>query len=83
MIKDICTNTDLLAIKSKQCFFTELDILQNRIILENMIDTAEHWKDQCVGLAANQICEYKRIIIIRLDGEFVPMLNPWYTPIRS
>lgn len=83
MIKSICKNTDLLAIKCTKCFFTDLEILNNRQIIADMIDTAESFQGECEGLAANQINEYKRIIIVRLDGEYVPMVNPKYTPVRS
>lgn len=83
MIKEINTNSDLLAIKCIECFFTDLEILKNRQIIEDMLDTAKHHEDACVGLAANQIKEYKRIIVIRLGREFIPMVNPKYTPVRS
>lgn len=83
MIRTICTNEKYLAIKSTPCFFTDLEILHNRQIIADMIDTAEHHKEICVGLAANQINEYKRIIIMKLKGEWIPMVNPSYTPVRS
>lgn len=83
MIKEICTNPDLLAIKSKECFFTDLEILKNRQIIADLIDTAEANEEVCVGLAANQIQEYKRIIIMLIDDKFVPMVNPKFTPVRS
>lgn len=83
MIKIISTNQDLLAVKCTECFFTDLEILKNRQIITDMLDTAEHYRHECVGLAANQINEYKRIILIQLDGKFIPMVNPKYTPVRS
>lgn len=83
MIQEIVTDVDLLKKKCKFCFFTDLDILKNKGIIENMMDTAEHHKDQCVGLAAIQIAEYRRIIIVKLDNKWVAMVNPEYTPVKS
>jgi len=83
MIKEINKNPDLLAIKCTECFFTDLEILKNRQIIQDMMDTAEHHEEDCVGLAANQISEYKRIIVIKLNDIYIPMVNPKWTPVRS
>lgn len=83
MIKSITTDLEILAIKSTPCFFNELEILKNQSIINDMLDTANYHKDECIGLASNQISEFKRIILVFIDGEFRVMLNPTFTPIKS
>ena len=82
MIKDIVTDIEVLKIKSKQCFFTELDILNNKAIIKDMIQTADDHKDECLGLAANQIGVHKNIILVRdmtdciHTPKYTVMVNP-------
>jgi len=83
MIKEIVTDVNILAKKSEPCTFNELGILKNRQVVEDMIDTAIANEPECIGLAAIQIDEYKRIIIMKLEGRWEAMLNPTYTPVRS
>lgn len=55
------------------------DITQCQIIMNDMLDTAEHWrttKTGCVGLAANQVGWLRRIILIWNGAEFMFMINP-------
>ncbi|MGL4738119.1 MAG: peptide deformylase, partial [Cellulosilyticaceae bacterium] len=40
-----------------------------------MIDTAKANADICVGLAANQIGERVRVIIVKMGEQFVPLVN--------
>jgi peptide deformylase len=83
MIKEIVTAEVILAQKSKPCFFTELDILANRSIIGNMVDTCEANRKECIGLAGNQIGDHKRIIVVMLEDVYTPMVNPSFTPVRS
>lgn len=45
-------------------------------IIDDMIDTAKANEDICVGLAANQIGECVRIIVVKMGKQFIPLVNP-------
>jgi len=83
MIRPVVTDKKILSIKSKECFFTELDVIHNQAIINDMLDTANFHKKNCIGLASNQIGEFRRIILADIDGAFRVMVNPSYTPVRS
>lgn len=83
MIKKIITNPKKLVQKSTRCYFTEMDVNKNKLIIQDMLDTAHENEPDCLGLAANQIGILRRIILIKLNGEFVPMVNPSFTPVKS
>lgn len=83
MITEIVTDTTILSIKSKPCYFNKLEVLNNKEIIQNMIDTAKNNEPECIGLAANQINVFKRIILMKLDQEWTAMLNPFFTPVKS
>lgn len=83
MIKDIVTDTKVLKQKSKPCFFDELSVLKNKRVIKHLLDTAEHHQPSCLGIAAPQINIFTRIIVVKLEGALIPMVNPSYTPIAS
>jgi peptide deformylase len=74
MIKDIVKDTEILSQKSERFEFGKDDYL-----IQDMIDTAEHHKDHCVGLACIQIGIPKRIILVRQNDTFIPFINPIIT----
>jgi peptide deformylase len=45
-------------------------------IIDEMIATAKANEDNCLGLAANQIGYLVRIFVMRLEGKYVPIINP-------
>lgn len=45
-------------------------------IITDMVDTAKANQDICVGLAANQIGENVRIIVVKMKDQFIPFVNP-------
>ncbi|MDF2841677.1 MAG: formylmethionine deformylase [Herbinix sp.] len=45
-------------------------------IIQDLIDTAEIYKDKCIGLAANQIGYNKRIVLIKNGASWVHFINP-------
>lgn len=45
-------------------------------VIDDMIDTAKANIDICVGLAANQIGENVRIIVVKMKTQFMPLVNP-------
>lgn len=70
MIREIVKDSQKLMIKSVEATINDL------CIIDDMIDTAKANNDICVGLAANQIGESIRIIIVEMGGYFVPLVNP-------
>lgn len=73
MKKDIVKDLDFLSKKSSQVEKTS----EAHSIIEDLLDTAAEY-EFCVGLAAPQIGELKRAIIVQKPGatEFLPMINP-------
>lgn len=74
MVREIIKNDedrDFLTQKSEP-FLWGLD---NHII-QNLLDTAEAHKERCAGLAAPQIGKLKRVVVVRMGNEFVPLINP-------
>lgn len=45
-------------------------------IIQDLLDTAEYNRERCCGLAAIQISQPKRIIVVLKDDEFIPLINP-------
>lgn len=74
MIKDIVKDTEILSQKSERFEFGKDDYL-----IQDMLDTAEHHKENCVGLACIQIGIPKRIILVRQNDKFIPFINPIIT----
>lgn len=73
MIRRINSDIDKLRLKSKPA--TKAD----KQIINDLIDTLKAHEDECVGMAANMIDEYKRIIICQMGPFAVPMINPVIT----
>lgn len=71
MIKEIVKDEKILTQKSERFEFGKDDYL-----IQDMIDTAEHHKEHCVGLACIQIGIPKRIILVRQKDKFIPFINP-------
>lgn len=71
MERTIVKDIDFLKQKSEPFI-----IGQDDYILVDMIDTANAHKENCVGLAAVQIGELKRVILVRNDNKFIPFINP-------
>ena len=70
MIRDICKDETFLAQKAEPA--TQEDIQ----IAADLLETLEHHKDGCVGMAANMIGVKKRIIVVNMEIINVVMLNP-------
>lgn len=71
MIKEIVKDLDFLSQKSEDFSFeTDKDLIQD------LLDTANKHKPNCVGLAAPQIGVHKRAIVVLINTGFKPMLNP-------
>ena len=70
MIRDICKDEAFLAQKAERV--TQEDIQ----IAADLLETLEHHKDGCVGMAANMIGVNKRIIAFDNEGTYMVMFNP-------
>ena len=70
MIRDICKDEAFLAQKAERT--TQEDIQ----IAADLLETLEHHKDGCVGMAANMIGVNKRIIAFDNEGTYMVMFNP-------
>lgn len=71
MIKEIVKDENFLTKKSEI-----VEITEAQEIITDLLDTAKHHIDNCVGLAAPQIGVLKKVIVVRNGDSFVPMINP-------
>lgn len=69
MVREIVRDHESL--KQKAVEATKEDLY----IIDDMIDTAKANEDICVGLAANQIGERARIIVVKMGKQFIPLVN--------
>ena len=70
MIREICKDAAFLARKAEPA---TPDDLQTAV---DLLETLEHHKDGCVGMAANMIGVNKRIIVFDNEGTYMVMFNP-------
>lgn len=70
MTKEVIHDPILLARKS------ELVTVEDLLVAQDLLDTLTANKDACVGMAANMIGVYKRIIVFDNDGTYMTMFNP-------
>lgn len=70
MIRDICKDETFLSRKAEPAS------PEDRQIALDLLETLEHHRDGCVGMAANMIGEAKRIIAFDNEGTLQVMFNP-------
>ena len=70
MIRDICKDEAFLAQKAEPATLDDLPVAAD------LLETLEHHKDGCVGMAANMIDVNKRIIVFDNEGKYMVMFNP-------
>ena len=70
MIREICKDPAFLAQKAVSASPDDLQVAAD------LLDTLEHHKDRCVGMAANMIGVNKRIIVFDNGGQSMVMFNP-------
>ena len=70
MIRTICKDEEFLAQKAQPATPEDLPVAAD------LLETLEHHKDGCVGMAANMIGVNKRIIALDNDGSYMVMFNP-------
>ena len=70
MIRDICKDEAFLAQRAEPA------TPEDRAIAHDLLETLEHHKSGCVGMAANMIGVNKRIIAFDNEGSYMVMFNP-------
>jgi len=70
MIRDICKDETFLAQKAEPATAEDLSVAAD------LLETLEHHKEGCVGMAANMIGVNKRIIAFDNEGTYMVMFNP-------
>jgi peptide deformylase len=70
MIRDICKDEAFLAQKAEPATMADLPVAAD------LLETLEHHKEGCVGMAANMIGVNKRIIAFDNEGSYMVMFNP-------
>ena len=70
MIRDICKDESFLAQRAEPATMEDL------AIAGDLLETLEHHKNDCVGMAANMIGVNKRIIAFDNEGTYMVMFNP-------
>lgn len=70
MIRDICKDETFLAQKAEPATAEDLSVAAD------LLETLEHHKEGCVGMAANMIGINKRIIAFDNEGTYTVMFNP-------
>ena len=70
MVKEVVHDPVLLAGKSEPATAEDLQVAKD------LLDTLSANKETCVGMAANMIGVYKRIIVFDYEGIYMIMFNP-------
>lgn len=70
MVRTICKDEAFLAQKAEPATSADL------AVAADLLETLEHHKDGCVGMAANMIGVNKRIIAFDDEGRYMVMFNP-------
>ena len=70
MIQELIHDPILLAKKSTPATAEDLPVARD------LLDTLAAHRDSCVGMAANMIGQFKRIIAFDCEGRLTVMLNP-------
>lgn len=70
MVREICRDEAFLAQKAEDATPEDLPVAAD------LLETLEHHRDGCVGMAANMIGVNKRIIAFDNEGTYAVMFNP-------
>ena len=70
MIRELMHDPILLSRKSREATAADLPVA------EDLLETLAAHRQTCVGMAANMIGEFVRIIAFDCDGKYMVMLNP-------
>ena len=70
MVRELIHDPILLARRSREATGADLPVA------EDLLDTLKAHKETCVGMAANMIGEFVKIIAFDCEGKYMVMLNP-------
>lgn len=80
MVREIVKDINFLQQKSDKFEFANISDLTMNVgdeyLIQDLIDTAECHRDDCIGLAAIQIGVPKRLIVVKIGKNFIPFINP-------
>jgi len=74
-VKNIVKNKKQLSIP---CVDTTPD--DARPVIQDLMDTTHYHKDNCAGLAANQVGSDLRVFVVKIRGKFRAFINPSFKP---
>lgn len=70
MIKKIIKDEFFLKQKSKEC------TKEDTYIAQELLETIQAYKDQCVGMAANMIGYQKTMMVVLDEDDYLILINP-------
>ncbi len=70
MIREICKDETFLSQKAESATPDDIQVAAD------LLETLEHHREGCVGMAANMIGVNKRIIAFDNEGSYMAMFNP-------
>jgi len=70
MVRELVHDPLFLGMRSEDATAEDLPVAQD------LLDTLNAHRDECVGMAANMIGVRKRIIVFDNEGEYMTMFNP-------
>ena len=76
MLKEIIKDLEVLQMKSSKA---NPKSEETKSVIDDLIDTANEYKDRCVGLSAIQIGVPLRICVVFNGEDFIPFINPIIT----
>ena len=70
MVKEIIKDEFFLKQKSKSC------TKEDTYIAQELLETIQAYKDQCVGMAANMIGYQKTMMVVLDEDDYLILINP-------
>ena len=74
-VKEIVKDKQALQVPCRECTIDEA-----QPIIQDLMDTAHFHKDNCAGLASNQVGSDLRVFVVKIRGKFVAFINPKFSP---
>ena len=72
---EIVKDEGALSIPCRECTIEEA-----QPAIQSLMDTAHFHKDNCAGLASNQIGSDLRVFVVRVGKKFIAFMNPKFNP---
>ena len=71
----IVKNKQALQVPCRECTIDEA-----RPVIQDLMDTAHYHKDNCAGLASNQVGSDLRVFVVKVGKKFIAFMNPTFQP---